>query len=154
MQPVLQFAIMRFQYDFQTDSRKKKNFVISFPRVLDMSPYVIRGDGQADSDNTNIYELQGILRHKGTSAYQGHYEAQVYDAEWVLLFVALNSTIKLVPRHGGWLLFNDETYTEVQPVASRPPKTVKKTPLRNDMDVDVVGYVDYSWCTPSYLHIH
>lgn len=32
----------------------------------------------ADDD---VYELRGILLHKGSSAYHGHYEAQVHDFE-------------------------------------------------------------------------
>lgn len=72
VQPVLHFGIMRFVYDFKTDSRKKKNHLISFPHTLDMSPYLSTG-GKA------VYTLQGILRHKGVSAYRGHYEAQVRD---------------------------------------------------------------------------
>ena len=28
-----------------------------------------------------LYELRGILLHKGASAYHGHYEAQVNDTE-------------------------------------------------------------------------
>ena len=37
-----------------------------------------------DNDD-NIYELRGILLHKGTSAYHGHYEAQVNDIEYACL---------------------------------------------------------------------
>lgn len=28
---------------------------------------------------SDLYELRGVLLHKGASAYHGHYEAQVYD---------------------------------------------------------------------------
>lgn len=30
-----------------------------------------------------IYELRGVLLHKGPSAYHGHYEAQVFDVTCV-----------------------------------------------------------------------
>lgn len=33
----------------------------------------------------NVYELRGVLLHKGASAYHGHYEAQVYDEVYVLV---------------------------------------------------------------------
>jgi uncharacterized UBP type Zn finger protein len=34
-----------------------------------------------DSTNEeNVYELKGVLIHKGSSAYHGHYEAMVFDA--------------------------------------------------------------------------
>lgn len=64
--------------------RKKLKHSISFPKTLSMNKYV----GSKNTRNTNatevednLYELRGILLHKGASAYHGHYEAQVYDAE-------------------------------------------------------------------------
>lgn len=30
-----------------------------------------------------VYELRGVLLHKGPSAYHGHYEAQVFDVTYV-----------------------------------------------------------------------
>lgn len=66
--------------------RKKLKHSISFPQTLDMNKYV----GSMNTRNANtaeagdsLYELRGILLHKGASAYHGHYEAQVYDAEYV-----------------------------------------------------------------------
>jgi uncharacterized UBP type Zn finger protein len=38
-----------------------------------------------------IYELRGVLLHKGPSAYHGHYEAQVFDVTYVLIRWALNA---------------------------------------------------------------
>lgn len=32
----------------------------------------------------SLYELRGVLLHKGASAHHGHYEAQVYDSRYVL----------------------------------------------------------------------
>lgn len=40
-------------------------------------------DGKPRSEN--IYELRGVLLHKGASAYHGHYEAQVFDVMYVFL---------------------------------------------------------------------
>jgi hypothetical protein len=59
--------------------RKKSKYTISFPTTLDMNRFVIEGSQQQQEDN--LYELAGILLHKGASAYHGHYEAQVYDIE-------------------------------------------------------------------------
>lgn len=39
------------------------------------------GEPTPEERETNVYELAGILLHKGPSAYHGHYEAQVYDTE-------------------------------------------------------------------------
>lgn len=64
--------------------RKKSKHVISFPTVLNMSNYL--GDANtrkltvSQRCDANIYELRGVLLHKGASAYHGHYEAQVYDS--------------------------------------------------------------------------
>jgi uncharacterized UBP type Zn finger protein len=40
-----------------------------------------------DSREGQVYDLRGVLLHKGTSAHQGHYEAQVYDVKYVLLML-------------------------------------------------------------------
>lgn len=34
---------------------------------------------EVTEDNEEVYELRGVLLHKGQSAYHGHYEAQVYS---------------------------------------------------------------------------
>lgn len=56
--------------------RKKNKNCIVFPLEIDMGQYV-KGMGQ------DMYELRGVLLHKGASAYHGHYEAQVYDGRYV-----------------------------------------------------------------------
>jgi ubiquitin carboxyl-terminal hydrolase 48 len=65
--------------------RKKSKNTILFPTTLDMDQFL----GSAASSKTtpsdvsangNMYELRGVLLHKGTSAYHGHYEAQVFDS--------------------------------------------------------------------------
>ena len=51
-----------------------------------MSPFLASKDPDQmmmDRDNSEIYELRGVLLHKGPSAYHGHYEAQVYNLESV-----------------------------------------------------------------------
>ena len=88
---MLHFSLLRFVYDLQTMERKKQKHAITFPTILDMNQFLggqvslngpasANGSQQADA----IYELRGILLHKGSSAYHGHYEAQVYDTEYVL----------------------------------------------------------------------
>jgi hypothetical protein len=59
--------------------------MISFPMSLDMGRFLYTaspGEVEARRDN-NVYELRGVLLHKGTSAYHGHYEAQVFDTTYV-----------------------------------------------------------------------
>lgn len=57
--------------------RKKSKHNLLFPVVLDMSKFVKTDKNVKGA--TNIYELRGVLLHKGPSAYHGHYEAQVLD---------------------------------------------------------------------------
>jgi ubiquitin C-terminal hydrolase len=75
--PVLHFSLLRFVFDVTTLERKKRKHNISFPVVLDMNRY-LRNQDSANQENT--YELKGVLVHKGSSAYHGHYEAMVFDA--------------------------------------------------------------------------
>lgn len=66
--------------------RKKSKHAISFPMTLDMNGFLGNDATRkaATSSTTkkcddNVYELRGVLLHKGASAYHGHYEAQVFD---------------------------------------------------------------------------
>jgi ubiquitin carboxyl-terminal hydrolase 48 len=62
--------------------RKKSKYAVSFPTLLDMSQFLKPSANEVDQGGeSNLYELAGILLHKGASAYHGHYEAQVYDTE-------------------------------------------------------------------------
>jgi uncharacterized UBP type Zn finger protein len=83
--PVLHFSLMRFVYDLNTMERKKSKHSISFPLSLDMNKFLGSPEHRRHPTSTtgddNVYELRGILLHKGASAYHGHYEAQVYDAQ-------------------------------------------------------------------------
>jgi uncharacterized UBP type Zn finger protein len=59
-----------------TLERKKRKHNVSFPVVLDMNRFLPNRD---PTDGENTYELKGVLVHKGSSAYHGHYEAMVFD---------------------------------------------------------------------------
>jgi uncharacterized UBP type Zn finger protein len=65
--------------------RKKSKHSISFPLTFDMTQFLgpkeDRECAASRNSEKNLYDLRGILLHKGESAYHGHYEAQVYDAE-------------------------------------------------------------------------
>ncbi|KAH9946153.1 cysteine proteinase [Epithele typhae] len=100
--PVLHFSLLRFVYDLTTMERKKSKQVILFPTLIDMDRFLgseeIRKQRKKKpmKESQNLYELRGILLHKGTSAYHGHYEAQVFDVV-----------------HQGWYQFNDEVVTHI-----------------------------------------
>ncbi len=74
--PVLHFSLLRFVFDVTTFERKKRKHNVSFPVVLDMNKFL---DNQQTANEENTYELKGVLVHKGSSAYHGHYEAMVFD---------------------------------------------------------------------------
>ncbi|KAG6867026.1 hypothetical protein C0991_003943 [Blastosporella zonata] len=104
--PVLHFSLLRFVYDLATMERKKSKHSVSFPKTLDMTPFMgPRGDGLSETDvhGTNVYELRGVLLHKGSSAHHGHYEAQVFD-----------HTNKC------WYQFNDETVKKIKSLGEKP----------------------------------
>lgn len=82
--PVLHFSLLRFVYDFSSMERKKSKHNLLFPTTLNMDQFV--GSAAARKAATTdknakkyVYELRGVLLHKGASAYHGHYEAQVLD---------------------------------------------------------------------------
>lgn len=88
--PVLHFSLLRFVYDLSTMERKKSKHNISYPTVIDMDRYLGPPDAvphkrrkKGDLHGKNVYQLRGILLHKGASAYHGHYEAQVFDVQCV-----------------------------------------------------------------------
>ena len=50
-----------------------------------MNKYIGDRTRSAHGDETqSLYELRGVLLHKGASAHHGHYEAQVYNSRFVL----------------------------------------------------------------------
>jgi ubiquitin carboxyl-terminal hydrolase 48 len=68
--------------------RRKSKHTISFPMTIDMTRFLgnaaARKSASTKKSEENIYELRGVLLHKGKSAYHGHYEAQVFDATYVM----------------------------------------------------------------------
>ncbi|KAF5373636.1 hypothetical protein D9758_000663 [Tetrapyrgos nigripes] len=110
--PVLHFSLLRFVYDLSTMERKKSKNTILFPKRLRMGHFLgnstQRQQARTASTDEDTYELSGILLHKGTSAYHGHYEAQAFD-----------------PRSGSWYQFNDEVVTQIKSLGDKKPKKVE-----------------------------
>lgn len=75
---VLSFQLMRFYYDIQSGSKKKKSNTLYFPTQLDMKKFV-REPNLPDEEY--IYTLTSMLIHRGNSAYGGHYIADIRDEE-------------------------------------------------------------------------
>ncbi|KAF8733688.1 hypothetical protein AX14_003618 [Amanita brunnescens Koide BX004] len=105
--PVLNFSLMRFVYDLSTMERRKSKNVISFPATINMEDHLDRDRQCPEGGTDHIYDLRGVLLHKGPSAYHGHYEAQVYDE-----------------ISQCWYQFNDEDVTKIKTLGDRI--TVKK----------------------------
>ncbi|KAF9053878.1 cysteine proteinase [Hymenopellis radicata] len=108
--PVLNFSLLRFVYDFDKMERRKSKNGISFPLEIDMGRFIgdsaTRKAAPQNSDEQSVYELRGVLLHKGSSAYHGHYEAQVYDAS--------SKT---------WFQFNDEEVSRIKKLGKPPVET-------------------------------
>ncbi|KAG8853524.1 hypothetical protein FRB96_008126 [Tulasnella sp. 330] len=125
--PVLHVSVLRFVFDMESMSRNKSKQSITFPSTLDMAPFLEDGtDGNATKmldpfkENSSVYDLRGILLHKGASAYHGHYESQVYDM-----------------RAAEWFQFNDEEVTKVNLYKSAKNKKKRKLTSDDDSEDDL-----------------
>lgn len=77
---ILQLHLMRFKYDWQTETMSKLNHRYVFPLVLDLKGIC---DGSTNSDNDHeernesvIYDLQSVVVHSGEYGH-GHYYAYI-----------------------------------------------------------------------------
>ena len=115
---------MRFVYDLSTMERRKSKNIISFPATINMGDHLDR-DGRCPEGGTDhIYDLRGVLLHKGPSAYHGHYEAQVYDKTCAYSTVPRDIFKDRSDRSQCWYQFNDEYVTKIKTLGDRVP--VKK----------------------------
>jgi ubiquitin carboxyl-terminal hydrolase 7 len=96
---ILQLHLMRFKYDWQTETMSKINHRYIFP--LDLNLGKICKDGKGDEnleikDESVIYDLQSIVVHSGEFGH-GHYYAY----------------IRPNIRKNKWFRFDDDRVTEV-----------------------------------------
>ena len=124
--PVLHFSLMRFVYDLSTMERKKSKHIVSFPTIIDMGNYVDKGEESPSHGSTNIYNLRGVLLHKGPSAYHGHYEAQVFDETYVLCRIFTSCHSNICNSSQCWFQFNDESVTKINTLGDRIVSKKKK----------------------------
>lgn len=90
----LNLQLLRFVFDKSTWKKKKLSTCVSFPEILDMSPFV---NLENVSPEEVLYELTAVLIHRGPSASSGHYIAHIKD-----------STTQL------WYRFNDEEIVQMK----------------------------------------
>lgn len=62
------FQLNRFSYDRARQRKIKLHGRFAFPGVLDMRPFCSTG---------GMYQLSGVIAHRGRSAYRGHYYSYV-----------------------------------------------------------------------------
>jgi hypothetical protein len=89
--PVLNIQLCRYIYDRERGEKKKLGDKVLLPREL-----VVEAKGKERKVGVDQYKylLCAIMRHKGNSAYRGHYVAEALD--W---------------QTGEWFEFNDATVT-------------------------------------------
>ena len=92
--PVLHLHLRRFEYDSITNSMKKINSKFEFPPYLNLSKFK---KNCADDEEEDIYELFGVLVHRGSS-YYGHYYAYLRPT-----------------KENTWYCFNDSSVIQVKP---------------------------------------
>jgi ubiquitin carboxyl-terminal hydrolase 48 len=68
----MNIVLNRFQYDYNTQTKKKLKTQVDFPLVLDMAPFL---NGRKEIR----YHLKAVLMHSGVSANSGHYVSRVWD---------------------------------------------------------------------------
>lgn len=120
--PVLNFQLKRFVFDAKTSTKKKVTSKFSFPQTLDMSSRLsVEGLNGTHFEAPLLYDLSGILIHKGSTANSGHYVANIKD-----------------DVTGEWWEFDDELVTslgshpfvELSMAASKKEAAVKETHAR------------------------
>lgn len=129
--PVLHISLLRFVYDLNTMERKKSKQSISFPKMLDMDQFV-KSKQKGSPGTSNKYHLRGVLLHKGSSAYHGHYEAQVFDIACVELNIIVSTqsdSLLRIYSTQSWYQFNDEVVFEIE--ALFPDPKTESQPSQN-----------------------
>jgi ubiquitin carboxyl-terminal hydrolase 48 len=131
--PVLNIQLSRYVFDRQNCVKKKLSDKVLLPRKLYVRSDQEHEESESKRDHhvtmmrnaphhTNTYILCAVMRHKGTSAYSGHYIAEAMD--WMT---------------GQWFEFNDEIVhiLEQGPSSSYDPSATaekQQAPPKSDMD--------------------
>ncbi|XP_055385636.1 ubiquitin carboxyl-terminal hydrolase nonstop [Condylostylus longicornis] len=101
---VASFHLKRFEYS-SLESRKKK-YSISFPKELDMTPFM--SQKQEDFQGDYRYLLYAVVNHTGTTEY-GHYTSYIRHIKdvWVKCNddIITSASIEQVLNSEGYLLF-------------------------------------------------
>ncbi|XP_068914440.1 ubiquitin carboxyl-terminal hydrolase nonstop [Tenebrio molitor] len=104
---VISFHLKRFQH--MKEMEKKISTIISFPEMLDMTPFMSRSKNESPFPSDNRYSLFAVINHLGNSINAGHYTAYVRQLQdyWYKCddHVITRATLKEVLDSEGYLLF-------------------------------------------------
>ena len=118
--PVINVQLSRYVYDTKLLMKRKTMDKVRLPRVLTVPTRVEGRINGADSDtasskrprttkkassNAKEYLLCGVLKHQGTSAYNGHYVAEAMDWTTGLWFEFNDEDVMFLesgPKHSFW----------------------------------------------------
>lgn len=114
--PVLNVQLSRYVFDRKTFMKKKLSDKVLLP--LDLS-VLARSEERKQGMVRHRYLLCAVMRHKGTSAYSGHYVGEAMD--WLT---------------GQWFEFNDE---KVAWLEDGPSNSIDLTTLSVGMTTSIIG---------------
>lgn len=109
----LNLQLLRFVFHKATYTKKKLSRVLSFPDMLDLTPFVSSNGTSTDSFQ---YDLTAVLIHRGPSAFSGHYIAHIKDTSTNL-----------------WHKFNDENVDRLK----GGKKLNLDSPSNDDFEIDM-----------------
>lgn len=87
---VLNLQLMRFIFDLKLFAKKKVKDALEIPKEIDFNDFNNFVD--ISPKLSSKYKLVAVLHHKGSTAFHGHYTADLFD-----------------PRAQSWWTFDDET---------------------------------------------
>ncbi|XP_074040933.1 ubiquitin carboxyl-terminal hydrolase nonstop [Leptinotarsa decemlineata] len=104
---VVSFHLKRFQH--LNEIEKKISTIISFPEMLDMTPFMSKNENESPFPMDNRYSLFAVINHLGTSINVGHYTAYIRHQRdyWYKCddHVITRANLKEVLDSEGYLLF-------------------------------------------------
>ncbi|KAK9890151.1 hypothetical protein WA026_008957 [Henosepilachna vigintioctopunctata] len=106
---VASFHLKRFQYSEKVEKIEKISTSITFPEMLDMTPFIGRAKKESPFPSDNRYTLFAVINHLGNSMNEGHYIAYVRQQQdfWYKCddHVITRANLEEVLNSEGYLLF-------------------------------------------------
>lgn len=120
--PVLNLQLCRYVYDRKLQTKKKLTDRVLLPQYLDVK--------SAYDSEFSRYRLCAVMKHLGSSAYQGHYIAESMD--W---------------QTGAWFEFDDEKVSILRngPTCCPDETNISKNKTKGSQDAYNIYYVQESF---------